>query len=158
MDDERYWMWTFNRIELLRWMLKHKKMPIRPASVRVAKNTAKGDKAILYVARSAYRNPQRDVGRLGGLVTVSGDPQPPPDGDDVLIIDGLDYALTIPIKVDVLLPDFEGPPVSPYVASLSFIDDPTHWGTAFRFTPRELTKRDFRLLAGAIARVEKELG
>ena len=112
-----------------------------------------GDRAVLYVTRGAYHNPPRDLARLGGLATVLDEPA---RRRRPVVIGGREFVWTVPIRVDVALPEREGPEVQPMTPKLSFVKRPEVWGMYFRNSPKQIPKKDFALLERAVHNYEKE--
>jgi hypothetical protein len=148
--EPRYWVWVFGDIAAVRWVLTEQTMVFRktaPSRVRVMR-----DRAILYVSRRAFHNPTRNVARLAGLTTVL----TPPTADAPVTIGSEEFTWTVPIGVDLTLPDRTGPEVRSRVGSLSFARKPDVWGMYFRSSPQEIPDADFRVLAGAVERRRKD--
>jgi hypothetical protein len=112
-----------------------------------------GDRAVLYVTRGAVHNPTRDIARLAGLVTV--------DGQSAhrrpVVIAGRQFIWQLPIRIEVALPERDGPPVQPLVDHLSFVHKTSAWGQYFRNSPKPINADDFAVLAGAIRSFAAEL-
>jgi hypothetical protein len=144
--EPRYWIWVFGEIAGLRWVLAERTMAFRSTVAPRLRAMAEGDHAILYVGRSAFHSPTRDVARLAGLATVLA----PPAAGASVTINSEEFAWTVPIRVDLALPERTGPEVRPLVGSLSFVRRPEVWGMYFRSSPQEIPEGDFRVLADAV--------
>jgi hypothetical protein len=137
---------VFGDIVGLRWVLAEQTMAFRKATEPRLRLMEQGDRAVLYVGTGAFHNPTRDVARLSGLATVLA----PPTDNTPATIDGQEFLWTVPIRVDLVLPERTGPEVRPLVGSLSFVRRPEVWGQYFRSSPVEILEADFRTLADAI--------
>lgn len=144
--EPRYWVWVFGDAIGLRWVLANRTMAFRKTAAPRLHAMGEGDRAVLYVSRGAFHNPTRDVAHLAGLATVLA----PPTDDTPAAIDGEEFTWTMPMRVDLALPEHSGPEVRPLVKSLSFVRRPDVWGMYFRSSPQEIPEVDFRVLAEAI--------
>ena len=144
--EPSYWVWVFGDVTGLRWVLAEQTMAFRRAAGPRLRAMGEGDRAILYVGRSAFHNPGRDMARLGGIATVLASPTE----EMPVTIDSEEFAWTVPIRVDRALPERTGPEVHPLVSSLSFVRRQDVWGMYFRSSPQQIPEADFRLLADAI--------
>jgi hypothetical protein len=86
------------------------------------------------------------VARLAGLATVLAAPR---SGPPVRIADR-DFTWTLPISIDVRLPERSGPEVGPLVPRFSFIHNQVIWGPYFQRSPLLVPKVDFDVLARAV--------
>jgi hypothetical protein len=144
--DGRYWVWVFGDVIGLRWVLANRTMAFRKAAAPRLRAMGEGDRAVIYVSRGAFHNPTRDVAHLGGLVTVLA----APTNDQPVTIGGEEFAWTVPIRVDLSLPERTGPEVHPLTPSLSFVRRQDVWGMYFRSSPQQIFEADFRVLTDAI--------
>jgi hypothetical protein len=143
------WLWVFGEIKGLRWVVAHKRMAFSRAGVR-AEAMREGDRAVLYVARGAFHNPTRDTAHLAGLATVTGQAT-----STAVEIGGRRFPVSVPIRIDLLLPERTGPEVAPLADRLSFVKRAEVWGVYFRNSPKRLAETDFRILAGAVSAFAK---
>lgn len=140
------WVWVFGDVGGLRWVLDRATMAFPATAGPRLDAMGHGDLAVLYVTRTAFNNPTRDVSRLAGLVTVRGTPG---HGRPVFIA-RREFTWTVPIDIDVTLPERLGPEVYPLVPRLSFVSNKRAWGQYFRTSPRRIESADFDILAAAV--------
>ena len=144
------WLWVFGEIAGLRWVATHGRMAFSATGAARAQAMRDGDLAVLYVTRGAFHNPTRDSSRLAGLATVSGAVT-----DDPVEVGGRRFPVSVPIRVDLLLPERSGPEVAPLAKRLSFVRRPEVWGMYFRGSPMRLSEPDFRILERTVVRFAK---
>lgn len=146
MSGRRYWVWVFGEIEGLRWVLRHNRMAFAESvGVKVAKMN-KGDRAVLYVSRGAFRNPNKAETRVVGVVRITGIRS----GIRPITVGGREYSRFIDFEPELVLGERTGPPVKPMVQKLEIVGRQDVWGVYFQNSPIEISKRDFEVLASAV--------
>lgn len=146
MSSTRYWVWIFGEIEGLRWVLDKQRMAFAAhAAVRVGRMSP-GDKAVLFVTRGAFHNPNRDESRLAGIVEVSS----AVGKKRAVTIAGRKFDTYVDFLPRRILPEREGPPVKTLVHDLERVKRADAWGHYFRNSPIEISRADFMILARAI--------
>ena len=146
MSEERYWVWIFADLHGLRWVLKNRRMAFPEKSGSRTQNLRQGDRAVLYLSRSAVGSAGGYVSRLAGIVQATG-PVVMGDGEQ---IGERKYSWFVPIKPELVLSETEGPTVSSIAGRLERVKKPEIWGQYFRNSPAELSKRDFEVMQTAI--------
>lgn len=149
-EPPRRWLWVFGEIEGLRWVAAHDRMAFSAAAATRARAMRDGDRALLYVTRGAFHNPTRDSSRLAGIATATGTVT-----DEPIEIGGRRFPVSVPIRIDVLLPERSGPEVAPLVERLSLVKRPEVWGMYFRGSPMRLSEPDFRVLERTVVAFAK---
>ncbi len=146
MQEKRFWVWVFGDIEGLRWVVRRNEMAFPDHTGTVAAKIQKGDQAILYVSRGAFRNPTKDQARLAGMVRVTSARAQHRE----ITIGKKKYSWLVTFKPDTILKERTGPAVRSIIRKLSMVRRPEVWGVYFRKSPVAINVRDFRVMARAI--------
>src|SRR5437870_2942431 len=108
MSPKRFWVWVFNEIQGLRWVLRHKQMAFSAQAAARAAKIRPGNRAILFVSRSAFHNRATCEARLQGVVQVTS-----PTHHREVRIAGRSFSLRVTIEPETLLEEGTGPLVRP---------------------------------------------
>lgn len=144
-SSKRNWVWVFGAISAFDTVVANKRMGFPVRAARRVALMGKGDQAILYLTRGAFRNPTRDRSRVAAAVTLSQSP-----GSETVTIGEQEYPYSVPFKIERLIGQDvrnAAPAVEPVVGKLELVRRPEVWGQYFRNTPIQISDQDFTVLA-----------
>ena len=150
--DEAYLVVLGDR-EPIAWVLAGRRMAFSAHRADSVRALPVGTRLFLYATRGAFRNPNRDRGRVIGQATTT---SPVVSFDEPVRFGDVAFTVGCDLVLDSVAPLHSGPELQPLVPRLHAFPKPAAWSVYLRRPLVPLDRHDVDLLTAALKGVARD--